>query len=91
MSRKEEILHDHVDPHCFLKPLCDECVLDAMDEYAKEQIIAFEIWRIKTGYEFQPNGYYSKEHPMPGVQTWFTLDEVFAKFVEYQYIQSLTK
>ena len=94
MSRKEEILkkhHPQAVENSYFRTMYEPQVKDAMDEHAKEQIIAFETWRTKTGYELHPNGFYSKEHPTPGVQTWFTLNEIYIQFVANQYIQSLTK
>lgn len=43
----EEIMQEHVDPHCFAHKNCYEAHLKAMEEYAKQEALSFAKWLLK--------------------------------------------
>lgn len=52
-----EILHNHVDPHCFLRDKCYEAAIDAMDEYAKQEAISLLKFIVSEEYEYVAGDY----------------------------------
>jgi len=56
----------------------------AMDEYARQECIEFEIWRERHNYHKDPNGFYCRQPPTAGVKTWFTIEELYSLYISEQ-------
>lgn len=83
IKTKEEILGLSFYPHecgSMIECITKQDALKAMEQYARNRSIEFETWKADNDYERHSNGFYSKEHPIAGKQTWFTLPEIYELF-----------
>lgn len=56
-------------------------IMQAMDEYAKQDAIEFSKWKDKEGYELHSNGFYYNEPTEAGKQTFFNTPELYQKYL----------
>ncbi len=79
MNTKEEIFHKHYDVKS--QGLSD--VYAAMDEYAKQQAIAFAEWTDENGYTRIDNGASVRWESWSDL-SGKTTEQLYAQFIEHQ-------
>jgi hypothetical protein len=70
-----------------LMPILSDTIYNMMDEYAKQQAIAYDIWKRVNGYTLHYPNYEYVKLIITGdkaVTSLVPIDEVYAQFVEQQ-------
>lgn len=78
---KEEILDVWYKPKMHWKLVNRDMVLKAMDEYARQEAIAFRYWMDTWGYRTKENEFWFNQVPEAGKQTLFTLGELYTLYL----------
>lgn len=88
----EEILNKHDSSQKYIEQTCRPELFAAMDEYAKQQAIAFDEWRIENRwFSFEQGHYYHTfEHPTSMSDKEYnknyvkTREQLYSQFIEQQ-------
>lgn len=78
---KEEILNKHDSSRKYIEQTCRPELFSAMDEYAKQQAIAYSEWYNSIGYLPKVK---NKEDHKPGENYMKSHEELYEDFIEQQ-------
>lgn len=88
MKTPEEILHKHVDPHCFARKGCYEACIDAMEEYAEHYCLEHNRFILKPTKILKPlEKLYIKENPRKDGKFYLPDTTEFYKWIKNKILQ----
>jgi hypothetical protein len=78
---KEEILNRYDSSRKYIEQTCRPELFKAMDEYAQQEAIGFEIWKNREGWMFSSNPLWEpnvRVYFQPNEETdWLSLEELY--------------
>lgn len=85
MKTKEEILETKNWNSEYPNYMAESEILDAMDEYAKQEVVNYDKWRHKQKY-VQYLGFdtptYNKEKPIAGKEVYFSTEQLYELYLQ---------